>query len=126
MEVIQNSILKKGLVNHPYDTNLQYFAKVNIFYKSHDRKFTAGYWEAPEGWFDATIIGFNEIDFIIEGEIEAISEDKIKKVTARKGDCFLIKNGDRFRWQINKFTKAVFFIYPLTEELDKFFNGLIR
>jgi len=124
MEVIQRTSLIKGLVNHPYDTNPQYFAKVNTFYYSPDRKFAAGYWEAPEGWFDIIIEGFNEIDYIIDGEIEAISEDKTKKVIARQGDCFLIKNGDRFRWKVNKFTKAVFFIYPLTKELGKFFDEL--
>jgi len=36
----------------------------------------------------------------------------------------MIKDGDKFRWKVNKFTKAVFFIYPLTKELKDFFESL--
>ena len=126
MNVISKENLIKNLVNHPYDSNPEYFAKVNIFYYSPDGKFAAGYWEAPKGWFNAEIEGFSEIDFIIEGEIEAVSEDKTKTVVAKQGDCFLIENGDRFLWKINNKTKAVFFIYPLTEKIKNFIQSLVE
>jgi len=125
MDLISKKKLIKNLVNHPYESNPEYFAKVNMFYYSQDGKFAAGYWEAPQGWFDAVVEGFNEIDFIIEGEIEAISKDENRTVVVKPGDCFLIKNGDKFKWKISKFTKAVFFLYPLTEELRDFFKSLI-
>jgi uncharacterized cupin superfamily protein len=116
MEVIDRDMLVKEMVDHPYESNPDYTAKVNIFYYSPDRKFTAAYWEAPVGWFDAVVNGFNEIDYVIEGEMELVSEEKT--LIAKAGDCFLIKDGDRFRWKLNKFTKVVFFIYPLTKEIE--------
>ena len=125
MDVIKKDDLKKNVVNHPYDSNPDYFAKVNMFYYSEDNKFAVGYWEAPVGWFNATIKGFNELDLIIEGEIEAVSEDKAKTVIVKKGDIFTIEDGDRFLWKVNQPTKAMFFIYPLTPDLKDFFDSLI-
>jgi len=79
MEVIDKATLIKNLVIHPYDSNPAYFAKVNVFNYSSDGKFAAGYLEAPEGWFDAVINGFNEIDFVIEGEMELISANEKRR-----------------------------------------------
>lgn len=122
MEIIKKNKLINGLIIHPYDSNREYFSKINIFYYSQDKKFAAGYWEAPIGWFDSVTKGFDEINYIIEGEIEALSEDKTKKIIVKEGDCFIVKNGDKLRWKIKKFTRTVFFIYPLTDELKRFFE----
>lgn len=115
MKIIDQNFLVDNLTDHPYETNPEYFAKVNIFYFSKDEKFTAGYWEAPVGWFSAVIDGFYEINYVVEGEVEFISKDKI--LTARKGDCFLVEDGDKVRWNIKKFTRTFFFIYPATKVL---------
>ena len=74
MKIIKNIDLKNNLVDHPYDSNPDYLAKVNLFYVSQDKKFIAGYWEAPEGWFEEEIKGFNEINYVVEGEIEFVTE----------------------------------------------------
>jgi ethanolamine utilization protein EutQ (cupin superfamily) len=84
-----NDLLIKDTVNHPYDSNPEYVAKIHTFYYSKDEKLIAGYWEAPEGWFDAEIEEQNEINYVIEGEIDIICGDKI--ITAKKGDCFLVE-----------------------------------
>ncbi len=115
MKVINNIDLTNSLVDHPYDSNPDYFAKVNIYYISQDKKFVAGYWEAPVGWFEAEIKGFNEINYVVEGEIEFVTENR--SFTAKAGDCFLVENGDRMKWQIKQALKTYFFIYPATKDL---------
>ena len=77
------------------------------------------YYESPPGWFDAEINGFNEIDAVLEGEVELVSERET--LTAKEGDCFLIQDGDKFRWRMTRSSWMIFFIYPLTKE----FEGLI-
>jgi len=116
MKVFTRDALTKGMVDHPYDTNPSLMAKVNFFYFSEDRKMTVAYYESPVGWFDVEINGFDEIDFILEGEVELIAEGKT--LTARPGDCFLIQEGDKFRWRMTKSSKMIFFIYPLTEQIE--------
>ncbi|UCB47199.1 MAG: hypothetical protein JSV25_07255 [Spirochaetota bacterium] len=74
MKIIINENLKHYWVNHPYDSNPDYIAKVNFFYVSQDKKLIAGYLEAPEVWFEAETKGFNEINYIVDGEIEFVSE----------------------------------------------------
>ncbi|KPJ88375.1 MAG: hypothetical protein AMS17_05750 [Spirochaetes bacterium DG_61] len=76
MRLVNNDFLKSTTVNHPYDSNPDYTAKINTFYYSKDEKLIAGYWEAPEGWFDAEIEEQNEINYVIEGEIDLICEKK--------------------------------------------------
>ncbi len=124
MKIIEQNFLTKNLVEHPYDTNKDYFAKVNVFYISKDEKFIAAYWEAPEGWFSAKIDNFYEINYVIEGEVEFILRDKTIK--AKKGDCFLLEDGDEVRWNIKKFTRTVFFIYPSTTELTKLLYDMMN
>ncbi|OGO71272.1 MAG: hypothetical protein A2Z49_01125 [Chloroflexi bacterium RBG_19FT_COMBO_56_12] len=116
MKVFTRDELIKGVVDHPYDSNPSLLAKVNFFYFSKDRKMTVAYYESPVGWFDVEINGFDEIDFILEGEVELIAEGKT--LTARPGDCFLIQDGDKFRWRMTKYSKMLFFIYPLTEQIE--------
>lgn len=117
MKVFSESNIINNLVDHPYDSNPDYLAKVNFYYVSQDKKFVAGYWEAPEGWFEAEIKGFYEINYVVEGEIELITKDR--SLTAKAGDCFLVENGDRMKWKIKQPIKTFFFIYPVTEDLMK-------
>ena len=115
MRIIDYNFLTENLADHPYDTNPDYFAKVNVFYISKNEKFVAAYWEAPKGWFKAKIDNFYEINYVIEGEVEFVLKDKT--VTAKKGDCFLLEDGDEVKWIMKEFTRTVFFIYPSTKEL---------
>ena len=122
MRVISNDYLRKKSVVHHYDSNPEYSARINTFYYSKDEKLTAGYWEAPEGWFDAEIGEQSEINYIIEGEIEIVCGGK--KITAKKGDCFLVESGEKLKWIVRKPIKTIFFIYPANEEIVDFFKGL--
>jgi len=117
MRVFAKEELMKNMVDHPYETNPDFHAKVNFFFYSKDRKMVMAYYEAPEGWFDVEVKGFDEIDYVLEGEVELHSEGKT--LTAKAGDCFLIQDGDRFRWKMKKPSKMVFFLYPITEEIQK-------
>ena len=124
MKVIKNETLRQGLVDHPYDTNPELVAKVNFFYKSGDGKLTMAYYESPVGWFDVEVEGFDEIDYVLEGEVRLISETE--ELVAQSGDAFMIQDGDRFRWQMVKPSRMIFFIYPLTnniaEEIESFYQ----
>jgi len=124
MKLISKDELVKGMVDHPYESNLDLTAKVNFFYLSKDRKMAVAYYESPPGWFDVEVNGFDEIDYILEGEVELISDAEV--LTVKAGDCFLIQDGDKLRWRMTKFSKMIFFIYPLTEEIDQLIESFYR
>jgi uncharacterized cupin superfamily protein len=111
------------MINHPYESNPDYFAKINFFHFSNDAKLMAAYWEAPVGWFNWEYDGFYEIDYIIDGEIELVSEDET--IIVKKGDCFLTEDGERIMFKIKKFTKALIFVYPINEIIMKEIKKLI-
>ena len=124
MKVIRKDELIKGMVDHPYESNIDLIAKVNFFYFSEDRKMAMAYYESPAGWFDVEVNGFDEIDYVLEGEVELVADGEA--VTVKEGDCFLIQDGDKLRWRMTKFSKMIFFIYPITEELDKLIESFYR
>lgn len=115
MKIIDSNFLRNGLVVHHYESNKRYFSKINFFYFSDDEKLVAAYWEAPRGWFNHVCNGFDEVEYIIDGEIELSLEDK--KVTAGRGDCLLIKNGEKVKFRIKKFAKVIALNYPLNKIL---------
>ncbi len=124
MKVITRDELIKGMVDHPYDTNPDLVARVNFFYFSMDHKMVVAYYESPPGWFDVEVKGFDEIDAVLEGEVELISGEET--LTARAGDCFLIQDGDKFRWQMTRPSKMFFFIYPLTRQIEDLILSFYR
>jgi ethanolamine utilization protein EutQ (cupin superfamily) len=48
----------------------------------------------PEGWFDADVEGFDEIDYVLDGEVELSSGTA--RLTAKEGDFFHIQVGIYF------------------------------
>ena len=125
MKVISKEMLDSGLVDHPpYDSNPELKAKVNFMYCSPDGRMAFAYYESPKGWFDEEVHGFDEIDYVLEGEVELISSDQ--RLVARAGDCFLIQEGDKFRWQMNEPSKMVFFIYTESEEIKDLIARFMR
>lgn len=121
MKVISRQELIREMVDHPYDSNPDLTAKVNFFFFSKDRKMAMAYYESPQGWFDVEIEGFEEIDYVLEGEVRLSSATET--LTARAGDCFLIQDGDRFRWEMVKPSKMVFFIYPITRDIRELIDS---
>jgi len=117
MKVFDNKWLAGNLFVHPYDSNPDYFSYVNFFNFSPDGKAATGYWEAPKGWLEFTFSGFQELNYVIEGEIEVTHLTTGEKVVARPGDVYLIQDGDSVRWEMKKFTRTVFFLYPLTQQI---------
>ena len=115
MKVFSKGELHGGMVDHPYETNPDLLAKVNFFYYSPDGKMAMAYYESPKGWFDVEVKGFEEIDYVLEGEVELVSEKR--KLKAKAGDCFLIQDGDKLRWEMKRYSRMIFFIYPITEEI---------
>lgn len=124
MRIFTKADFIRGLVDHPYDTNPDLVAKVNFFYKSGDGKLTMAYYESPAGWFDVEVEGFNEIDYVLEGEVYLITEEQ--ELVARAGDAFHIQDGDRFRWQMTKPSRMVFFIYPITNEISELIDSFYQ
>jgi len=117
MKIIRKDELVDGMVDHPYESNTDLIAKVNFFYFSKDRKMAVTYYESPPGYFDVEVNGFDEIDYILEGEVELTADGEV--ATVKAGDCFLIQDGDKLRWRMTKYSKMIFFIYPITKEIDK-------
>lgn len=124
MKVFTRDELVNGLVDHPYDTNPDLVARVNFFYFSKDHKMAMAYYESPPGWFDVEVNGFDEIDAVLEGEVELISDEAT--LLAKAGDCFLIQDGDKFRWQMTSASKMIFFIYPLTRQIEDLIASFYR
>lgn len=90
MKVVTKSELVNAVVDHPYDTNPDLIAKVSFFYFSEDRKLTMAYYESPQDWFDVKVSDFDEMDAILEGEVQLISDREM--LTAKAGDCFLTQD----------------------------------
>lgn len=124
MKVIKSGVMVRDCVLHPYDSNPDFMAKINTFYYSKDKKFIGGYWEAPEGWFTGEMGEQSEINYVIEGEIDLVSNGR--KITAKKGDCFLVESKEKVKWMVKKPIKTVFFIYPAGKELANFFESLAK
>ena len=125
MKLIDSGILAGNAVDHPYEDNPGFIAKINTFFYSKDKKAISGYWEAPVGWFTAEITRQSELNYIIEGEIELFYiETGDKKISAKKGDIFMVEAGDKTKWVIKKPIKTIFFIYPCPGELTDFFENL--
>jgi ethanolamine utilization protein EutQ (cupin superfamily) len=123
MKVISKDQLIAGLVDHPpYDSNPALKAKLNILYISPDGRMAMAYYESDPGWFEEEVKDFDEIDYVLEGEVELISDDQ--HLIAKPGDCFLIENGDKFRWQMNKPSKMLFFIHSLSPDVQEFISQL--
>ena len=128
MEIVSKNNINNNLINHPYENNLGYFSKINFLFFLKDRsginRVATGYWEAPEGHFDYYFKSFNEVAYILEGKIEIVSDDKT--ITVRGGDCYLMKIGDRVRYNIKSYTKAFWFTFPVDssamDEIDKLIN----
>jgi ethanolamine utilization protein EutQ (cupin superfamily) len=122
MKIFEINNLKDGLLSHPYESNPDYFSKINPFYYSSDEKFIAAYYEAQTGWFDVEIRDFNQLNYIIEGEIEVISDGKVNNL--KSGSYFLIEDNDNLRYKIIKDVKILLLIYPATEAVLKFLSSL--
>ena len=69
-------------------------------------------------------VGYDEINYIIEGEIEIIFEDRV--VTLKKGDYFIENKGDKVKYNIKKYTKTIFFLYPASEKVLKEIEKMIK
>lgn len=124
MRLMTKDDMLQGLQDHPYDTNPDLMAKVNFFYTSPDGKLTMAYYESPVGWHDVEVSGFEEIDYVLEGEVELVSETE--SIVAKAGDAFLIEEGDKFRWHMRKPSRMIFFIYPLTKEISEFIDSFYQ
>lgn len=124
MRVIRKGELVNGMVDHPYQGNPELLAKVNFFYYSEDRKMGMAYYESPAGWFEVEVNGFDEIDYVLEGEVELTINGNTE--TVGEGDCFLIQDGDKLHWRMTKFSRMIFFIYPLTEEINRLIESFYK
>ena len=117
MEVFGKDSLAANLCVHPYDSNPDYVSYVNFFNYSPDGKAASGYWEAPEGWLEFEFTGFQELNYVIEGEVEITCLKTGAKAVAGPGDVYIIHDGDEVRWEMKKPTRTVFFVYPLTQQI---------
>jgi uncharacterized cupin superfamily protein len=96
-----------------YDDNPEVFLKVVILDIFNDKEFIdrkkliTGYLEAPVGSYNIIFRDFNEIAYIIKGEMELTSKDI--KNTVKKGDYYYCKIGEKFKVNI-KNPVRIFFV----------------
>jgi uncharacterized cupin superfamily protein len=124
MKLMDEQFLKDNLITHPYDSNPDYFAKINFLYFSDDGKLMSAYWEAPVGCFDTYYSEFDEINYVIEGELEITVDGET--INIKKGGCFFLKKGDQPKFNIIKPTRTFLFIYPAGEEVMKDITKMIE
>ncbi len=123
MKKIDQKSLEDNLVDHPYDSNPDYFAKIAFLYFSPDKKVVSFYWEAPVGNFDYKCVA-DEILYIIEGEVELVSTSK--SLTIKKGELYSAKDGDKLKFIIKKSVKSFGFMYPANKESIEEIEEMIR
>lgn len=121
MKIFDLNFLKNNLFIHPYDSNPDYFAKVNPFYFSLDKKFVIAYYEGTAGWFDIEI-NANQFNYITEGELEIISS--YKSFNLKAGDFFLIEVNEKLKYRIKKDIKMFLFAYPVNKKVLKYLENL--
>ena len=124
MKRITRDFLKNNLVNHPYESNPDYFARITFLYFSPDEKVISFYWEAPEGSFDFEFSGYDEVLYLIEGELDLLSEKEI--LTLKKGELYSARDGDRIQFRIKKSIKSFAFMYPATREVLEGIKKMIK
>jgi uncharacterized cupin superfamily protein len=125
MKVLSRQNIADSLVDHPpYPSNPALRAKLSILYYSSDGSTLIAYYEAPEGWFDVEVQGFAEMDYVLEGEVELVS-DRLH-LTAKPGDCFFLEEGDEFRWKMTKPSKMVFVLNCDSDQVRKSVAELVR
>lgn len=118
MHIITKNEMQKNLVfDFAYSDDPSIFSKV-IFLDLlsgedfiGNKKIITGYWEAPIGSYDLTFESFNEITYIIDGEIDFISKNK--KSNVKKGDYYYCKIGEKFKIVIKKPVKMFLILYPI-------------
>ncbi len=125
MKVLSHHSIADSLVDHPpYPSNPALHAELSILYYAPDGSTLIAYYEAPEGWFQVEVEGFAEMDYVLEGEVELIS-DRLH-LTAKPGDCFFLEEGDEFRWQMTKPSKMIFVLNCETDQARKSVAELVH
>lgn len=74
-----------------------------------NKNLAAGYMKIEETEFPWTLT-YDEIDYIIEGELTIKIREK--EITARAGDLLLIPAGSEIIWSAKEYAKFVFVTYP--------------
>ena len=124
MKLMDKKFLRDNLLSHPYESSPGYFAKINFLYFSDDGKVMSAYWEAPIGSFKLSYSEFDEINYVIEGELDITVGGET--INVREGGCFFLKKGEKPTYNIIKDTKTFLLIYPAGEEVMKDIRQMIK
>ena len=132
MHLVSKNEMQANLVfDFAYGDDPSIFSKVVFldFIKDKEfigeKKMITGYWEAPVGSYDFEFDSFNEIAYLIEGEVDFVSEKK--KMTVKKDDYYFCAIGEKFKIIIKKPVKMFLMIYPIEEkDLELYKNKLIK
>jgi len=115
MKLMDKKFLKGNLIDHPYESNPDYHAKINFLYFSDDGKVMSAYYEAPVGFFKLSYTEFDEINYVIEGEVEITVDGET--INVKEGGCFFLKKGEKPTYNIIKPMRTFLFIYPAGKEV---------
>ena len=125
MEKINKTSFTEGLITHSYDSNPDFFSKINFFFFSEDKKLVSAYWEAPEGKFTFTYDTFDEVNYILEGELKIKSNSQVDDF--KTGDCFILRKGESVEFTVIKRVISILFIYPVNKKaFDDIKNMIIK
>lgn len=107
--------LRAELVNHPYSSNPDYFSRINFFHFSPDRQLASYYWEAPPGIIPLHYEQFDELIFLLEGQLEIRSASGTQSFGP--GDVLEISRTDGvLEFRIATTVKAIGYVYPVDEQ----------
>lgn len=104
----------EGLVVHPYETNPDYFARINFFHFSPDGNLATYFWEAPVGEVQLKFERFDEMIFVLAGKLEVTKSGH--RSIFRAGDALEISREDgALLFRVLQEVQAVGYVYPLDE-----------
>ncbi|OOB80116.1 MAG: ethanolamine utilization protein EutQ [Epulopiscium sp. Nuni2H_MBin003] len=81
----------------------------DLFTLEESPRLGCGIMEMKETTF-AWELGYDEIDYVIEGELSIISEDKV--VTAKAGELILIPKNSKIQFSVPNYARFIYVTYP--------------
>jgi uncharacterized protein len=80
-----------------------------ITFQTGDKLVSGGIWACSPGTFDLTF-GWDEMAYLLEGELTIQHQDSAEPVRLKPGDFFFSPKGTRSQWIVEKPVKKVFFL----------------
>ena len=92
--------------------------KAYIGYSDSTGQFTAGVWACDAGTLEVNNLPFDELCFVIDGEVE-VTDDQGVSLTFNEGDAFLLHRGFTGTWRMPRTFRKFNGIFTASGKKDK-------